>query len=160
MPTNGVRVFAVYRAGELGSKALGEPAGCVLRLARARREEGPIAGIEAMSRDISFEDIWCIARRVGGDRDELHLVSHRRQVDHFLQLRDELAVQRAKVLAAGIDEIQHDDLASQSVEIPWMTLAVLEVELGCGTAQWLEKLLLALKLRLELLHRVGAGPHR
>ncbi len=41
-----------------------------------------------------------------------------------------------------------------------MALAVLEVELGCETAHGLEKLLLALKLRLELLQRVGAGRHR
>ncbi len=57
MRHNAVGVFAVIRAREFVSETLGEPAGCVLRLAGTCREEGPIAGFEAMSRAISFEDI-------------------------------------------------------------------------------------------------------
>ncbi len=149
-----MRVFAVFGPSELVPELLGELPGRVFGLTRARRQEGPVRGVEPVSRPIGLEDLGRVARRVGGDRNELHLIAHGRQVDHLLDLRDELAVQRAKILAAGIDEVEDDHLSLEGPELPGMSICILQREIGRGAVDRLEELFLALELRVELAQRM------
>ncbi len=152
-----VNPLAVVRREDLVSIACGKLARRLVAVARRWAQEYPIDGVEIVRGAVILQGLGRVARGIGGDRDELHLIAHRRSVDHPLDLGDEIALERAEIGAVCVDEVEHHDFILKLREIPGMPIGVDQRERRGLALERMEQRLVPADLIFQRLERVRAG---